>query len=68
MTAACGLPGVSACTNPATHINWDGIHLTESAYRLIATGWLLGPLRTLTLAPILNAMSGSLDLKTSSIL
>lgn len=65
MTAACGLPGVSACTNPATHINWDGIHLTESTYRLIATGWLLGPLRTP--APILEAMSGSLDLKTSSI-
>ncbi|XP_037454192.1 GDSL esterase/lipase At5g45910-like [Triticum dicoccoides] len=66
MTAACGLEGVSACTNPGTHINWDGIHLTESAYRLIAAGWLLGPLHTS--APILEAMSGSQDLKTFSIL
>ncbi|XP_037449269.1 GDSL esterase/lipase At5g45910-like isoform X2 [Triticum dicoccoides] len=66
MTVACGFPGASACTNPDTHINWDGIHLTESAYRLIATGWLLGPLRTS--APILEAMSGSQDLKTCSIL
>ncbi|VAI41022.1 unnamed protein product [Triticum turgidum subsp. durum] len=66
MTAACGFPGVSTCDNATTHINWDGIHLTESAYRLIAAGWLLGPLRTA--APILEAISGSVDLKTSSIL
>ncbi|VAH74510.1 unnamed protein product [Triticum turgidum subsp. durum] len=32
MTAACGFPGATACANPATHINWDGIHLTEPAY------------------------------------
>jgi GDSL-like Lipase/Acylhydrolase len=43
LTAACGLPGVSACSNPSKYINWDGIHLTEAAYRFIATGWLKGP-------------------------
>ncbi|KAF3328567.1 GDSL esterase/lipase [Carex littledalei] len=43
LTASCGQPGVSACSYPSTYINWDGIHLTEAAYRIIATGWLKGP-------------------------
>uniref|UniRef100_A0A0E0JFK1 Esterase n=1 Tax=Oryza punctata TaxID=4537 RepID=A0A0E0JFK1_ORYPU len=42
-TVACGLPGTSACPNPATSINWDGIHLTEAAYGHIAACWLHGP-------------------------
>ncbi|KAJ3701176.1 hypothetical protein LUZ61_004881 [Rhynchospora tenuis] len=42
-SATCGQPGVSACSNPSTYINWDGIHLTEAAYRIIATGWMKGP-------------------------
>ncbi|XP_024315426.1 GDSL esterase/lipase At5g45910 isoform X1 [Brachypodium distachyon] len=43
LTAACGLPGASACRDPAAHVNWDGIHLTEPAYERIADGWLRGP-------------------------
>lgn len=30
----CGTEGVLACSNPATYTNWDGIHLTEAAYKL----------------------------------
>ncbi|KAJ3701173.1 hypothetical protein LUZ61_004878 [Rhynchospora tenuis] len=41
--ATCGQPGVPACSNPLSYVNWDGIHLTEAAYRIIATGWLKGP-------------------------
>nr|CAD1844245.1 unnamed protein product [Ananas comosus var. bracteatus] len=43
VSAVCGLPGVSACKDPSTYANWDGIHLTEASYSRIATGWLKGP-------------------------
>ncbi|OAY67917.1 GDSL esterase/lipase [Ananas comosus] len=39
----CGERGATACPNPSTHVSWDGIHLTEAAYRSIAKGWLNGP-------------------------
>ncbi|KAJ3694253.1 hypothetical protein LUZ60_009733 [Juncus effusus] len=42
-SAFCGTPGVMACQDPSTYINWDGIHLTEPAYNIIATSWLRGP-------------------------
>ncbi|XP_044964583.1 GDSL esterase/lipase At1g28600-like [Hordeum vulgare subsp. vulgare] len=41
--AGCGLPGVEACANPSEALQWDGFHLTESAYRVVADGWLHGP-------------------------
>ncbi|PUZ58662.1 hypothetical protein GQ55_5G526500 [Panicum hallii var. hallii] len=41
--AACGFPGATACADPSTAVNWDGIHLTEAAYRTIAGTWLHGP-------------------------
>ena len=53
MTAACGFPDASACPDPATELNWDGIHLTETAHRHIATGWLRGPYAH---PPILSSM------------
>ncbi|KAJ3683063.1 hypothetical protein LUZ60_013290 [Juncus effusus] len=39
----CGMSGASACSTPAKYLSWDGIHLTEAAYRQIANGWLNGP-------------------------
>ncbi|CAL9148065.1 unnamed protein product [Musa hybrid cultivar] len=39
----CAQPGSSVCGDPTTHVSWDGSHLTEAAYRLIARGWLGGP-------------------------
>ncbi|XP_051204644.1 GDSL esterase/lipase At1g28600 [Lolium perenne] len=39
----CGLPDVTACARPSEALQWDGVHLTEAAYRLIADGWLHGP-------------------------
>jgi hypothetical protein len=42
-SARCGMSGASACANPAAHLSWDGIHLTEAAYKQITDGWLKGP-------------------------
>ncbi|KAH9613982.1 hypothetical protein KSS87_003834 [Heliosperma pusillum] len=36
----CGNVGVPACKNPQHHISWDGIHLTQHAYRVMAK-WLM---------------------------
>ncbi|XP_078182312.1 GDSL esterase/lipase At1g28580-like [Carex rostrata] len=43
VSKGCGMPGVSACQDPSTYVNWDGAHLTEAAARFIAQGWLRGP-------------------------
>eukprot|EP00253_Pinus_taeda_P000985 PITA_00985 len=39
---ACGAGGASACANPGQYFNWDGIHLTDSAYGNIAKLFLHG--------------------------
>ncbi|KAK1693763.1 hypothetical protein QYE76_010460 [Lolium multiflorum] len=44
--ARCGMSGASACSDPQNYLIWDGIHLTEAAYRSIANGWLKGPYAT----------------------
>ncbi|XP_071714902.1 GDSL esterase/lipase At5g45910-like [Rutidosis leptorrhynchoides] len=41
-TARCGHVGSKPCKDPSTYANWDGMHLTETAYRHIATGVLKG--------------------------
>ncbi|XP_051225445.1 GDSL esterase/lipase At5g45910 [Lolium perenne] len=40
--AACGLPGATTCSDPSTHLFWDGVHFTEAANKFIADGWLNG--------------------------
>lgn len=37
-SARCGYVGSKACKDPWSYVNWDGIHLTEAAYRYIAKG------------------------------
>ncbi|XP_074287728.1 GDSL esterase/lipase At2g27360-like [Silene latifolia] len=32
----CGTAGVTACPNPALRVSWDGIHLTEHVYQVMA--------------------------------
>ncbi|KAE9458965.1 hypothetical protein C3L33_09128, partial [Rhododendron williamsianum] len=36
LTLLCGFPGVPVCSQPNRYIHWDGIHLTQEAYRLMA--------------------------------
>nr|XP_043622292.1 GDSL esterase/lipase At1g28650-like [Erigeron canadensis] len=31
----CGDPSLKPCEHPETYVNWDGLHLTEAAYRVI---------------------------------
>ncbi|CAI9094319.1 OLC1v1030039C1 [Oldenlandia corymbosa var. corymbosa] len=36
-SAFCGAPGVtSSCPNPDDHISWDGVHMTQQAYKFMA--------------------------------
>ncbi|XP_038977610.1 GDSL esterase/lipase At1g28580-like [Phoenix dactylifera] len=38
----CGSPGASTCDNPAELISWDGIHLTQKAYMIMARELISG--------------------------
>ncbi|KAL2494731.1 GDSL esterase/lipase [Forsythia ovata] len=53
-SARCGHTGSRACLDPSTYANWDGVHLTEGAYRHIAMGLVNGPFTSppLTFPPI----------------
>ncbi|KAK8529334.1 hypothetical protein V6N13_102263 [Hibiscus sabdariffa] len=31
----CGMAGTTVCTNPADHVQWDGLHLTEAMHKEI---------------------------------
>ncbi|KAK1285849.1 GDSL esterase/lipase [Acorus calamus] len=42
----CGSPDSILCSDPSEYVNWDGIHLTEAAYRTIADGLIKGPYST----------------------
>ncbi|EES01172.1 hypothetical protein SORBI_3003G238600 [Sorghum bicolor] len=41
-TITCGFGEYKLCDNPEKYGSWDGFHPSESAYRAIATGLLLG--------------------------
>ncbi|WVZ51544.1 hypothetical protein U9M48_002681 [Paspalum notatum var. saurae] len=41
MNLMCGAPGTSVCASPARRVSWDGIHLTQQAYRAIALSLLM---------------------------
>ncbi|KAJ7964782.1 GDSL esterase/lipase [Quillaja saponaria] len=45
VTALCS-EAVKPCDDPSQFVGWDGIHLTEAAYRWIAQGLLEGPYTT----------------------
>lgn len=45
-SARCGHTGSSVCKNPSSYSNWDGIHLTDAAYRIISMGLIQGPFST----------------------
>ncbi|KAI3948364.1 hypothetical protein MKW98_013862 [Papaver atlanticum] len=40
LTACCGGGLSRCCDDPSTYVNWDGVHLTEAAYKVIAIALL----------------------------
>ncbi|XP_020528272.1 GDSL esterase/lipase At5g45910-like [Amborella trichopoda] len=40
----CGHLGVPVCNDPSSHVSWDGIHLTEAAYKSMVQSLLCGGL------------------------
>ncbi|GJY60914.1 SGNH hydrolase-type esterase domain-containing protein [Tanacetum coccineum] len=42
----CGLPSATVCDQPDTYVSWDGIHLTEAAYKIISKNLYHGPYTT----------------------
>ncbi|KAK4492945.1 hypothetical protein RD792_000272 [Penstemon davidsonii] len=40
MTRMCGAPNVPVCSNPNGFMSWDGVHLTQEGYKIMA-GWLV---------------------------
>ncbi|XP_042435912.1 GDSL esterase/lipase At1g28600-like isoform X2 [Zingiber officinale] len=43
LQAKCDQNGSTVCSDISAHVSWDGIHMTETAHRIIAQGWLNGP-------------------------
>ncbi|KAI3456788.1 hypothetical protein Pfo_013451 [Paulownia fortunei] len=40
MTRMCGAPDVPVCVDPDRYMSWDGVHLTQEGYKIMAA-WLL---------------------------
>lgn len=61
-TATCGHESATVCDEPNTYVNWDGVHLTEAAYKVIFNGLFQGPHTTpkfSSLCPSLSQLGGS---------
>ncbi|XP_008777731.2 GDSL esterase/lipase At1g31550-like [Phoenix dactylifera] len=52
LTAMCGAREDTVCSDPSKHVCWDGMHLTDAAYEIIARGLLQGSYAS---APITQA-------------
>ncbi|KAK2982960.1 hypothetical protein RJ640_002645 [Escallonia rubra] len=51
----CGIPPSTVSGEPSLYVNWDGLHLTEAAYRWIFRGLFEGPYTI----PQINTLCGS---------
>ncbi|KAM0884533.1 hypothetical protein ACQ4PT_030926 [Festuca glaucescens] len=43
LTIKCPDPGAVRCADPSRYVSWDGLHMTEAVYRIMARGMLHGP-------------------------
>ncbi|XP_075496518.1 GDSL esterase/lipase At1g28580-like isoform X1 [Primulina tabacum] len=42
VSVLCSFPSATCCEDPSLYVSWDGVHLTEAAYRFLAQGLLEG--------------------------
>ncbi|XP_076938440.1 GDSL esterase/lipase At3g48460-like [Bidens hawaiensis] len=54
--ATCGSRSSSACQNPSQYVNWDGVHLTEAMYKVVANLFLKGEFTHPPLAFVLSSV------------
>ncbi|KAL8460640.1 hypothetical protein ACS0TY_032233 [Phlomoides rotata] len=47
----CGYEGSEVCEDPSSYVSWDGVHLTEAAYRWISRGSFTVPKLSSVCAP-----------------
>ncbi|KQK14967.1 GDSL esterase/lipase At1g28600 [Brachypodium distachyon] len=53
-TIHCTEPGAVQCPDPSKYVSWDGLHMTEAVYRIMARGLLDGPF---AMPPIMSRCS-----------
>ncbi|XP_071699240.1 GDSL esterase/lipase At1g28570-like [Rutidosis leptorrhynchoides] len=68
MLVACADPSSTTCDQPETYANWDGLHLTETAYHVIYKSLFQGTYTTPHFNSLCPASTISQDIFTSSSL
>ncbi|PON99123.1 Lipase [Trema orientale] len=54
ISVLCAQEGTTVCQDPSSYVSWDGIHLTEAAYRVIAKGLVVNG-RFITPPPVTSS-------------
>ncbi|KAJ6832676.1 GDSL esterase/lipase-like [Iris pallida] len=58
----CGSDKAKVCDNPSEYISWDGLHLTEAAYKTIADMVIHGPFAD----PAINSTCASINMEVNN--
>ncbi|XP_044974606.1 GDSL esterase/lipase At1g28600-like isoform X1 [Hordeum vulgare subsp. vulgare] len=66
ITTKCGHGEYKVCNNPQNYASWDGLHPTETSYRVIADGLLRGPYTQPPIATTTNSCSKLTELVSSA--
>ncbi|KAF5761786.1 putative sinapine esterase [Helianthus annuus] len=67
-SARCGDASTTLCDEPDKYVSWDGVHLTEAAYKLISKSLFQGPYTTpefYSLCPRPSTSQGTVGLSSS---
>ncbi|XP_071735841.1 GDSL esterase/lipase At1g28590-like isoform X2 [Rutidosis leptorrhynchoides] len=64
--ARCGYEPATACDEPDTYANWDGVHLTEAAYKVIFKGLFEGTFTKPEFRSVCHASESQVNIGSSS--